>query len=102
MYHARRTLQLAVMPGFLALAAIDYFQPSPICTIPGPYGSLTSMWFMSLAMAAAHSGDWFPVIARLLSKSPSSDRPLEPCCAPALQEKPKQQEQRASQTPRLA
>jgi len=101
MYNARRTLQLAVMPGFLALAGINYIQPSPMCEVPGPYAFLTSMWFMSLAMAVAHSGDWFPLMARLHSKSPSSAlQSLEPCCDPS-QEKPKRPEQRG-QTARLA
>ncbi|MGB9025576.1 MAG: hypothetical protein ACLQKK_14755 [Rhodomicrobium sp.] len=97
MYHARRTLQLAVMPAFLALAVINYFQPSPICTIPGPYGFLTSMWFMSMVMAVAHSGDWFPLVARLLSRSPASglQSALQPCCDPSLQEQPERQEHRA-------
>ncbi len=102
MYHARRTLQLAVMPGFLALAAINFFLPSPMCTVPGPYGFLTSMWLMFLAMAVAHSGDWFPLIAGLLSNSPSSaQHSLGPCCAPLLQDSPKRQEQR-TQTARMA
>jgi len=102
MFHARRMLQLAAMPAFLALAVISYVQPSPICTIPGPYGFLTSMWFMYLVMGVTHSGAWFPLEHKVLSKSASSPlQSLEPCCAPQVQEKPKRQEQRA-QSPRLA
>ncbi len=81
---ARWTIQLAALPAFLALAAVSYSQPSPLCMVPGPYGFLTSMWFMYLVMAAAHSYAWFPLAARVLSKSPSKDLPVLDCCAPLL------------------
>ena len=93
MYHARWIVQLAAMPAFLALAAVSYLAPSPMCTVPGPYGFLTGMWFMYLVMGAAHSAAWFPVAAKLLSKSPSSAlQPLD-CCAPLLPETPSRQDQ---------
>jgi hypothetical protein len=94
MYHAGRTLQLAAMPVFLALAIIGYLQPSPLCTIPGPYGFLTSMWFMYLVMGAAHSAPWLPLAVKLLSKSPSAALPPLDCCAPPLAEPPARQDQR--------
>jgi hypothetical protein len=95
MHHARWIVQLAAMPAFMALAAISFFAPSPICTIPGPVGFLTSMWFMYLVMAAAHSGAWFPLVAKLLSKNPSQAlQPLD-CCAPLLPEAQSRQDQRS-------
>ena len=98
MYHARSAIQLAAMPSFLALAAVSSMQPSPHCTVPGPYGFLTSMWFMYLAMAAVHSAAWFPLAGKLLRQSPSKALPPLDCC---LSETPAQQDQRG-QTPRLA
>ncbi len=96
-----RMLQLAALPVFLMLAAVNYVQPSPICTVPGPYGFLTSMWFMYLVMAVAHSGFWFPIFARLFLKDVSTSlTSLEPCCAPAP-EAPKRQDLR-SQSGQLA
>ena len=86
MNQARWAIQLAAMPAFLALATVSYLQPSPICMIPGPYGFLTSMWFMYVVMAAAHSYAWFPLLGRFLSKSPAKALPQLDCCAPLLSE----------------
>ena len=86
MNFARWAIQLGAMPAFLALGIVSYLAPSPMCTVPGPYGFLTSMWFMYLVMAAAHSYAWFPLAARLLSKSPSKALPQIDCCAPLLSE----------------
>jgi hypothetical protein len=94
MHHVRRALQLAAMPVFLVLAAVSYSQPSPMCTVPGPYGFLTSMWFMYAVMAAAHSGAWLVIAERLLSKKPAAAlRPLD-CCEPELTEAPIRQGKR--------
>ncbi|MGO9460194.1 MAG: hypothetical protein ACLPWS_15315 [Rhodomicrobium sp.] len=89
---SRRMLQLAAMPVFLMLAVVNYGQPSPLCTVPGPYGFLTSMWFMYLVMAVAHSVFWFPILGRLFLKDVSASlTSFEPCCAPAA-EAPKRQD----------
>jgi hypothetical protein len=101
MHHARRTLQLAATPAFLALAIVSLVLPSPICTIPGPYGYLTSMWFMYLVMGAVHAPAWFPLAVRLLPGVRASALPALDCCAPSVQEMPKRQEPR-TQSPRLA
>jgi hypothetical protein len=98
MYYAGRTLQLAAMPVFLALAAVSYLQPSPLCTVPGPYGFLTGMWFMYVVMAAAHAAPWLPLAARLLSKSKQAALPPLDCCAPPLTEPPARQDQRGQAT----
>jgi hypothetical protein len=93
MYHVRLTIQLAALPVFLALAVVSYFQPSPMCTIPGPYGFLTGMWFMYLLMAVAHSPAWFPLVAKALSMPHSKAPPPLDCCAPLLAETPGRQDQ---------
>lgn len=49
---------------FLGLAYVNYFQPSPLCTVPGPYGFLSSMWLMYLLMGIAHSTLWLSVFKR--------------------------------------
>ena len=91
MHTLRRILQLAAMPVFLMLAGVAYSQPSPLCTVPGPYGFLTSMWFMYLVMAVAHSAVWFPLAEKLVSakRRTSLRQPLD-CCtglaAPAKQQ----------------
>jgi heme A synthase len=43
---------------FLALAYYNYLAPSPLCTVPGPLGFLSSMWFMYVLMAVIHTGMW--------------------------------------------
>ncbi len=86
------------MPVFLALAVISFVQPSPLCTVPGPYGFLTGMGFMYVVMAVAHSPAWFPAIAKLLGRSPSKPMPPMDCCAPLLSEKPARPEQRSQTT----
>jgi hypothetical protein len=93
MNFARWAIQLVAMPVFFALGVVSYLQPSPMCTVPGPYGFLTGMWFMYLVMGVAHSGAWLPLIAKILSKSSAKTSPQLDCCAP--------QDQRA-QASRLA
>jgi hypothetical protein len=75
MYKARQILQLATTPAFVTLAAVNYAQPSPLCWLPGPYGFLSSMWFMSLMMALAHSGPWLTALAKFTSKPAGRSRP---------------------------
>ncbi len=101
MYQVGLAIQLAAMPVFLALAVVSFIQPSPLCTIPGPYGFLTGMGFMYLVMAIAHSPAWFPVVAKLLPGSSSKPLPPLDCCSPLMSEKPNRQEQHG-QTPQLA
>ncbi|MDX2265098.1 MAG: hypothetical protein NW215_09025 [Hyphomicrobiales bacterium] len=61
-------LKLLVAPVCLGLAYWNYFAPSPLCTVPGSFGFLSSMWVMYVIMAAAHSGPWFTAIAQAMSR----------------------------------
>jgi succinate-acetate transporter protein len=56
---------------FLVLAVVNYVQPSPLCSVPGTFGFLSSMWFMYLIMAVAHLCLWLTIAP----KTPSED-----CC----------------------
>jgi len=93
MHRVRYLFSFAVTPGFLALAAVNFLQPSPLCTVPGPYGFLSSMWFMCLAMALAHSGPWLNFASRSLSRKshafdyrPSARGAVPDCCEASLRE----------------
>jgi hypothetical protein len=57
-------LQFAVGPVFLILSCVNYFQPSPMCFVPGNWGFLSSMWLMYLVMALAHSTPWFTLLSK--------------------------------------
>lgn len=90
MHRVRYLLSFAVTPGFVALAAVNFVQPSPLCTVPGSYGFLSSMWFMCLAMAFAHCGPWLSFASRSLSRKPRSApiRSAVPeCCEVPLRER---------------
>jgi hypothetical protein len=72
------TMHVIVSLVFLAMAYFNYLQPSPLCTVPGPLGFLSSMWFMYVLMAFAHGGVWLA----LLRKGISCDCSGEPDPAP--------------------
>jgi hypothetical protein len=55
-------MRFLITPALFAMAAITYLQPSPLCTIPGPFGFLSSMWLMYAIMAVVHSGPWWSLI----------------------------------------
>jgi hypothetical protein len=57
-------LGLVISPVFFALAYVNYHQPNPLCTVPGDWGFLTSMWFMYLLMGIAHIGPWYRLALR--------------------------------------
>lgn len=63
---------------FLALAYINYVQPSPLCTVPGPYGFLSSMWLMYLVMGAAHFCLWLTLINKTHASACCCSNPSEP------------------------
>jgi hypothetical protein len=85
MLRLRYVLSFAVTPAFTMLAAANYLQPSPLCTVTGAYGFLSSMWFMCLAMAVAHAGPWLTLAGRSLSqRSAGPQYNREPDCCIGL------------------
>lgn len=59
-----KALQLVITPVFLALAVVNYHQPNPLCTVPGDWGFLSSMWLMYTLMGIAHCGAWYRLLIR--------------------------------------
>jgi hypothetical protein len=51
-------LKFVATPLFLVLAAITSADPVYLCSLPGPFSFVGSMWFMYLAMAAVHAQPW--------------------------------------------
>jgi hypothetical protein len=63
-------LNYSVTPAFLALAYINYVQAPPMCTVPGDWGFLSSMWLMYLLMGLAHCPPWLALAKeRLFSRA---------------------------------
>jgi hypothetical protein len=63
-------LNYVVTPAFLALAYINYVQSPPMCTVPGEWGFLSSMWLMYLLMGLAHCPPWLTLAKeRLFSRA---------------------------------
>jgi hypothetical protein len=57
-------VHMVVSLAFFGLAYVNYFQPSPLCTVQGPIGFLSSMWLMYLLMGVAHTTLWLPSLRR--------------------------------------
>jgi len=51
-------MEFAAAPIFLLMGFIAYLQPPPLCTAPGEFGFLSSMWFMYGVMSVVHAGPW--------------------------------------------
>jgi hypothetical protein len=52
-------MAFAAAPIFLLMAFIAYVQDPLLCSAPGSFGFLSSMWFMYGVMCVVHAGPWF-------------------------------------------
>ncbi len=66
-------MAFAAAPIFLLLAFIAYLQDPPLCTAPGIFGFLSSMWFMYAVMSAVHSGPWLSLAWQPFKKAPQKE-----------------------------
>ena len=64
-----KAMHMIITLVFLVMAYFNYLQPSPLCSVDGPFGFLSSMWLMYLLMATAHGS----VCLALLKKGESCD-----------------------------
>jgi hypothetical protein len=52
-------MSYAASPIFFLMAWITYLEGPGMCSIPGDFGYLGSMWFMYVVMGAVHASPWF-------------------------------------------
>ncbi len=51
-------MSYAATPIFLLMAFVTYYQAPGMCTAPGEYGFLSSMWMMYVVMGGVHASPW--------------------------------------------
>jgi hypothetical protein len=55
-------MSYAASPIFFLMAFVTYFQAPLMCTVPGEFGFLSTMWLMYAIMGAVHAGPWFSLV----------------------------------------
>ena len=55
----RSPMSYAASPIFFIMALVTYFQMPGLCSAPGSFGYLSSMWLMYVIMGAVHVSPWF-------------------------------------------
>jgi hypothetical protein len=55
-------MSYAASPIFFIMAFFTYYQMPGLCSVPGSYGYLSSMWFMYVVMGAVHASPWFLLV----------------------------------------
>jgi hypothetical protein len=51
-------MSYAATPIFFLMALVTYYQAPAMCTAPGEYGFLSSMWMMYVVMGVVHASPW--------------------------------------------
>jgi hypothetical protein len=55
-------MSYAASPIFFILAFVTYYQAPAMCSVPGDYGYLSSMWLMYAVMGAVHASPWCQLV----------------------------------------
>lgn len=51
-------MSYAASPIFFLMAFVTYFQAPGMCSVPGDFGLLSTMWLMYVIMGAVHASPW--------------------------------------------
>ena len=70
-------MSYAASPIFFIMALVTYLQAPGLCTVPGTYGYLSSMWLMYVIMGAVHAGPWFLLAWEPLKRARANGRKPE-------------------------
>ncbi len=61
----RGPMNFLAAPILFVMTYITYQQSAPLCSVPGEYGFLSSMWLMYAVMGVIHSGPWWSLTRAL-------------------------------------
>lgn len=51
-------MSYAATPIFFLMALVTYYQAPSMCTAPGEFGFLSTMWAMYVIMGVVHASPW--------------------------------------------